>query len=36
VNHLLEKKCGLMKKFFENPRDQRGAKDTILEIKIIE
>jgi hypothetical protein len=33
---MLDKKYGLMKKLFDNQRAQNGAKDTILEIKLIE
>jgi PPOX class probable F420-dependent enzyme len=36
VNRMLDKKYGLMKKLFDNQRAQNGAKDTILEIKLIE
>jgi uncharacterized protein len=35
VNHLLDRKYGLMKKLFENQRAQKGGKDTILQIKLI-
>ncbi|MBE3067163.1 MAG: PPOX class F420-dependent oxidoreductase [Chloroflexi bacterium] len=36
VNRMLEKKYGLMKKLFDRQRTQKGAKDTLLEIKLIE
>jgi PPOX class probable F420-dependent enzyme len=36
VNRMLDKKYGLMKKLFDNQRTQKGAKDTILEIKFVE
>ena len=34
VNHLLDRKYGLLKKLFENQRAQKGGKDTILQIKL--
>jgi len=36
VNRMLDKKYGLMKKLFDHQRTQKGAKDTILEIKLVE
>ena len=36
VNHLLDKKYGLLKKLFERQRSSRGAQDTVLEIKLEE
>ena len=36
VNRMLGRKYGLMKKLFDNQRTQKGAKDTILEIKLVE
>lgn len=36
VNHLFDRKYGLVKKIFENQRSKKGAKDTILEIKSID
>ncbi len=36
VNHLLDRKYGLMKKLFENQRAQQGGKDTLLAIKLCE
>ena len=36
VNRLLDRKYGLLKKMFANQRAQKGAQDTILEIKITE
>ena len=36
VNHLLEKKYGLMKKMFALQAARQGRKDTVLEIKLIE
>jgi len=36
VNRMLDKKYGLMKKLFERQRTQKGAKATILEIKLFE
>jgi PPOX class probable F420-dependent enzyme len=35
VNRMLDKKYGLIKKLFDNQRTKKGAKDTILEIKLI-
>ncbi len=36
ADHLLDKKYGLLKKMFSNQRASKGAKDIILEIKIVE
>jgi uncharacterized protein len=36
VDHLLDRKYGLMKKIFSNQRASKGTKDVILEIKISE
>ena len=36
VNRMLDKKYGLVKKLFDNQRDKKGVKDTILEIKLVE
>ena len=36
VNHLLDKKYGLLKKLFERQRSSRGTQDTVLEIKLEE
>ena len=36
VNHLLEKKYGLMKKIFALQAARQGRKDTILEIKLVD
>ena len=36
VNHLLDKKYGLMKKMFSLGGARQGRQDTILEIKLVE
>lgn len=36
VNHLLNKKYGLLKKLFDRQRSSRGSQDTVLEIKLEE
>jgi PPOX class probable F420-dependent enzyme len=36
VNHLLDRKYGLLKKMFAGRRTSEGVQDTILEIKIFE
>jgi uncharacterized protein len=36
ADHLLNRKYGLLKKIFSNQRLNKGAKDIILEIRIVE
>jgi len=35
VDHMLDRKYGLLKKFFMNRRSKEEAQDTILEIKVL-
>jgi hypothetical protein len=36
ANHLLGRKYGLLRKIFEHQRAKKGAKDSILEISLID